>query len=102
MVVLFKTPELHAVQLNVIGVMAVFRGAFIQSTLACNSQSTFMENVVYADVRVVLAHTVNSVKSRNSTGVPKTVPFSAPSESPSGKSGEISNTGRCARLRTAA
>ena len=59
--VLLTTPELHAVQLKVIGVMAVFRGAFIQSTLACNSQSTFMENVSYAEVREVLAHTVNSV-----------------------------------------
>ena len=64
------TPEVQAVQLNVIGVMDVLLGVLRESTLDISSQSTFIENVVKAEVLVVLAQTVYSVKSRNSEGVP--------------------------------
>ena len=64
-----STPEVHAVQLKVIGVMAVLLGALRESTLDISSQSTFIENVVKAEVLVVLAQTVYSVKSRYSEGV---------------------------------
>ena len=67
---LLITPEVQAVQLNVIGVMAVLLGVLRESTLAISSQSTFIENVVKAEVLVVLAQTVYSVKSRNSEGIP--------------------------------
>ena len=64
------TPEVQAVQLNVIGVMDVLLGVLRESTLAISSQSTFIENVVKAEVLDVLAQTVYSVKSRNSEGIP--------------------------------
>ena len=67
---LLITPEVQAVQLNVIGVMDVLLGVLRESTLAISSQSTFIENVVKAEVLDVLAQTVYSVKSRNSEGIP--------------------------------
>ena len=69
-VVLLTTPELQAVQLNVIGVMAVFRCTSSVDTLGISPQSTFMEKVVKAEVLVVLAQTVYCVSSVNTLGVP--------------------------------
>ena len=68
--VLLTTPELQAVQLNVIGVMAVFRCTSSVDTLGISSQSTFTEKVAEAEVEVVLAQTVYSVSSVNTLGVP--------------------------------
>ena len=67
-----------------------------------SAQSTSSVRAVLAEVRVVLAHTVKSVESNNSEGVPEIVPVPASKVRPFGRSGSMSKVGTWAKLRTAA